>query len=94
MDADLYGTILVGGPLRIQFDDVAVLVVVFFTLLSWRLFSLPCLMMGDVSLETSPKSIMVQDMINSKTARFNLLEAHTSGEALMFSPLRKITYPP
>ena len=26
-----------------------------------------CLMMGEVSLETSPKNIMIQDMINSKT---------------------------
>ena len=32
-DADLYGTILVGGPLRTQFD-VVVLAVVFFALLS------------------------------------------------------------
>ena len=28
--ADLYGTILVGGPLWTQFDDVVVLAVVFF----------------------------------------------------------------
>ena len=34
LNADLYGTILVGGPLRTQFDDVVVLVVVFFVLLS------------------------------------------------------------
>ena len=34
LDADLYGTILVGGPLRTQFDDAVVLVVVFFALLS------------------------------------------------------------
>ena len=27
----------------------------------------PCLMMGEVPLETSPKNIMIQDMINSKT---------------------------
>ena len=27
----------------------------------------PCLMMGEVSLESSPKNIMIQDMINSKT---------------------------
>ena len=33
-DADLYGTILVGGPLRTQCDDVVVLAVVFFALLS------------------------------------------------------------
>ena len=32
--ADLCGTILVGGPLWTQFDDVAVLAVVFFALLS------------------------------------------------------------
>ena len=32
--ADLYGTILVGGPLCTQFDDVVVLAVVFFALLS------------------------------------------------------------
>ena len=32
--ADLYETILVGGPLRTQFDDVLVLAVVFFALLS------------------------------------------------------------
>ena len=32
--ADLYGTILVGGPLRTQFDHVVVLAVVFFVLLS------------------------------------------------------------
>ena len=31
---DLYGTILVGGPLWTQFDDVVVLSVVFFALLS------------------------------------------------------------
>ena len=31
---DLYGTILVGGPMRTQFDDVVVLAVVFFVLLS------------------------------------------------------------
>ena len=30
--ADLYGTILVGGPLWTQFDDVVVLAVVFFAL--------------------------------------------------------------
>ena len=34
LDVDLYGTILVGGPLRTQFDDVVVLTVVFFALLS------------------------------------------------------------
>ena len=34
LDADLYGTILVGRPLRTQFDDVVVLAVVFFALLS------------------------------------------------------------
>ena len=34
LDADLYGTILVGGPLRTQFDDVVVLAVAFFALLS------------------------------------------------------------
>ena len=45
LDADLYGTILVGGPLRTQFDDVA---------------------------EMSPKSIMIQDMINSKTVGIQL----------------------
>ena len=32
--ADLYGTILVGGPLWTQFDDVVALAVVFFALLS------------------------------------------------------------
>ena len=32
--ADLYGTILVGGPLWTQFDDVVVLEDVFFALLS------------------------------------------------------------
>ena len=32
--ADLYGTILVDGPLWTQFDDVVVLAVVFFDLLS------------------------------------------------------------
>ena len=32
--ADLYGTILVGRPLWTQFDDVVVLAVVFFALLS------------------------------------------------------------
>ena len=32
--ADLYGTILVGRPLWIQFDDVVVLAVVYFALLS------------------------------------------------------------
>ena len=32
--ADLYGTILVGGLLRTQFDDVVVLAVVFFVLVS------------------------------------------------------------
>ena len=26
-----------------------------------------CLMMGEVSLETSPKNIMIQDKVNSKT---------------------------
>ena len=31
---DLYGTILVGGPLWTQFDDAVVLAVVFFALLS------------------------------------------------------------
>ena len=31
---DLYGTILVGGPLWTQYDDVVVLAVVFFALLS------------------------------------------------------------
>ena len=31
--ADLYGTILVGGPLWAQFDDAVVLAVVFFALL-------------------------------------------------------------
>ena len=32
-------------------------------------FSLtPCLMMGDVPLETSPKNIMIQDMINSENS--------------------------
>ena len=34
LDADLYGAKLVGGPLRTQFDDVVVLAVVFFALLS------------------------------------------------------------
>ena len=34
LDADLYGTIPVGGALRTQSDNVAVLVVVFFALLS------------------------------------------------------------
>ena len=34
LDADLYGTIFVGGPLQRQFDDVVVLAVVFFALLS------------------------------------------------------------
>ena len=34
LDADLYGTILVGGSFRTKFDDVVVLVVVFFALLS------------------------------------------------------------
>ena len=28
----------------------------------------PCLMMGEVSLETSPKNIMIQDMINSENS--------------------------
>ena len=32
--ADLYGTIVVGGPLWTQFDNVVVLAVVFFALLS------------------------------------------------------------
>ena len=32
--ADLYGAILVGGPFWTQFDDVVVLAVVFFALLS------------------------------------------------------------
>ena len=32
--ADLYGTILVGGPLQTQFDDFVILAVVFFALLS------------------------------------------------------------
>ena len=32
--AELYGTILLGGPLCTQFDDVVVLAVVFFPLLS------------------------------------------------------------
>ena len=32
--ADLYGTIFVGRPLRTQFNDVVVLAVVFFALLS------------------------------------------------------------
>ena len=32
--ADLYGTILVGGPLWTQFDDVVVLAVLFFALFS------------------------------------------------------------
>ena len=27
----------------------------------------PCLMIGEASLQTSPKIIMIQDMINSKT---------------------------
>ena len=34
LDADLYGTTLVGGPLQTQFDDVVVLEAVFFVLLS------------------------------------------------------------
>ena len=34
LDADLYGTIPIGGPLRTQFDDAVVLAVVFFALLS------------------------------------------------------------
>ena len=34
LDAGLYGTILVGRPLRTQFDDIVVLAVVFFALLS------------------------------------------------------------
>ena len=29
----------------------------------------PCLMMGEVSLETSPKDIMIQGMINSKNGK-------------------------
>ena len=33
-NADLYETILIGGPLRAQCDDVVVLAVVFFALLS------------------------------------------------------------
>ena len=32
LDADLYGTILVGGHLRTQFDDFVVLAVAFFVL--------------------------------------------------------------
>ena len=32
--ADLYGTILVGGPLWTQFDDIVVLAIVFFALIS------------------------------------------------------------
>ena len=31
-------------------------------------FFTPCLMMGKVSLETSPKNIMIQDMINSENS--------------------------
>ena len=34
LDAELYGIILVSGPLRTQIDDVVVLAVVFFALLS------------------------------------------------------------
>ena len=34
LDPDPNGTIIVGGPLRTQFDDVLVLSVVFFALLS------------------------------------------------------------
>ena len=34
LDVDLYGTMLVGGPLRTQFDGAVVLAVVFFALLS------------------------------------------------------------
>ena len=37
LDMDLYGTILIGRPLRNQFDDVVVLVVVFLALLSYRI---------------------------------------------------------
>ena len=29
----------------------------------------PCVMMDEVSLETSPKNIMIQDMINSETVQ-------------------------
>ena len=36
--ADLCGTILVGGPLWTQFDDVVVLVAVFFALLCFLFF--------------------------------------------------------
>ena len=33
----------------------------------------PCLMMGEVSLETSPKTIMIQDMINSENSMINFV---------------------
>ena len=32
-------------------------------------------MIVEVSLETSPKNIMIQDMINSKTVRLYLIES-------------------
>ena len=33
-------------------------------------FALPCLMMGEVSLETSPRNIMIQEIINLENSEF------------------------
>ena len=83
--ADLYGTILVGRPLWTQFDDIVVLAVVFVALLSrsirFQIFGNLkdiCLMMGEVSLETSPKNIMIQDTINSENSMYTTESTNTN----------------
>ena len=43
----------------------------------------PCLMMGEVSLETSPKNIMIQDLINSE----NSMNTTESTNAYIFKRL-------
>ena len=46
----------------------------------------PCLMMGEVSLETSPKNIMIQGMINSKNS-MNTTESTNTNIFKIFLPL-------
>ena len=43
----------------------------------------PCLMMGEVSLETSPKNIMIQDMINSENSMNTTESTRTNNVGLL-----------
>ena len=72
-------------PLWTQFDDIVDLAVVFLALLSrsirFQIFGNLkdiCLMMGEVSLETSPKNIMIQDTIKSENSMYTTESTNTN----------------